>query len=157
MAGLPIEVIKNINLFNGLTDKELSEVGKLCRESNCKAGEMCLTEGDHIDTIRFVKRGKVIIEFHAPRLFQNSEVVVDTISDGEIFAWSALVTSTLTASVKASEETEVIEINADELNALCEKKPRIGYVIMKNLTQVINSRLAKSRKQLLSAIEAIGE
>jgi len=157
MAGLSIEVLKNINLFNGLTHKELLEVGKLCRESACKAGEVCLTEGGRVDTIRFVKKGKVSIEFQAPRLFQRSEVVVDTLSDGEIFAWSALVTSTLTASVKAIEPTEVIEINAVELSALCEKKTRIGYIIMKNLTQVINSRLTKSRKQLLSAIESIGE
>ena len=157
MAEFPIEVLRNIHLFKGLTDKELSEVSKLCRESTCKAGEVCLIEGSQVDTIRLVKTGKVSIEFHAPRLFQNSEVVVDTLSDGEIFAWSALVTSTLTASVKAVDPTEVIEINAAELRALFEKKPRIGYIIMRNLTQVINSRLAKSRAQLLRAIESIGE
>jgi len=157
MEGLPIEVLKKINLFHGLTDKELLEVGKLCRESTCKLGEACLIEGSPVNAVHIVKKGKVSIKFHAPRMFENSEVLVDTISDGDIFAWSALVSSTLTASVNAIEPTEVIDIDAAELNSLFEKKPRIGYVIMKNLTQVINSRLAKSRQHLLSAIESIGE
>ena len=150
-AGLSVESLRKIDLFNGLTDEELIEVGKLCSEHYHGSGELCVSEGDRVDYVHFVKKGKVTVEIQIPKSSLEDKIIVDTLGDGEIFAWSALVTSTLTASVRAVEPTEVLDVKAADLLALCEKKPRIGYVIMKNLTFVINSRLTKSRAKLSAA------
>ena len=156
VAKCSIEVLKKVNLFSGLTDKELEEVAKLCHEHSLKAGELCVAEGEKTDYVHFVKKGKVAVEFHVTHLPRGGKVIVDTLGEGEVFAWSALVAGTLTASVMAVEPTEVLYIDAADLLALCEKDNHVGYVIMKNLTSVISSRLTNSRLQLLNAIAAIG-
>ena len=153
-----IEALKRIDLFKGLTDAELAQIAKLCREHSHEAGELCVTEGQKTDQVHFVKKGRVAIEFRIPHAPYGKEITVDTVGEREVFAWSALVTGTLTASVKAVEPTQVLDVDAAELLALCEKDNHIGYVLMKNLTSVISSRLTRSRLALLNAISAaIGE
>lgn len=153
-----IEVLKKISLFDGLTDGELVQIAKLCREHSHEAGELCVVEGEKTDYVHFVKRGKVAVEFRIPHAPYGKSITIDTLKEGEVFAWSALVTGTLTASVRAVEPTEVLDLDAAELTALCERNFHIGYVIMRNLTSVISSRLTRSRLELLRAIgAAIGE
>ena len=152
-----IEVLKGVNLFNGLTEKDLGEIAKLCHEYSLEAGELCVVEGEKTDYVHFVKKGKVAVELEVANLPYGGKVIVDTLGEGEVFAWSALVAGILTASVRAVEPTEVLYMNAAELLALCDKKNNIGYVIMKNLTSVISSRLTDSRLQLLNAIATIGQ
>ena len=143
--------LRGIDLFNGLTDKELVEFEGFCCEHEYGPGEICVAEGDEVDSVHFVKKGKVIVEIQISKASPEEKFVIDTLKDGEMFAWSALVTSTLTASVRTEEPTEVLDIKASELLTLCESKPHIGYVIMKNLTFIINSRLTRSRAKLSAA------
>ena len=145
-----IETLRKIDLFDGLTDEELIEVRRLCSEHHHGPGELCVSEGDRVDNVHFVNKGKVTVEIQIPPSAED-KIVIDVLEGGEVFAWSALVTSTLTASVRAVEPTEVLDVDAAKLVVLCEKRPRIGYVIMKNLTLVINSRLTKSRAKLGTA------
>jgi signal transduction histidine kinase len=155
-TSLPIESLRKIDLFEGLTDEELIEVSKLCSEHCHESGELCVAEGDRVNCAHFVKRGKVVIEIQSPKSAED-KTVIDTLEDGDLFAWSALVTSTLTASVRAVEPTEILDVNAVDLLALCEKRPRMGYIIMKNLTLIINSRLTKSRGKLSAAYGELKE
>ena len=150
-AGLPIELLRKIELFSGLTEEDLIEVGKLCSEHNYRAGELCVSEGDRADYIQLVEKGKVEVEMKILKSSLENKIIVDTLGDGEIFAWSALVTRALTASVRAVEPTVVLHVKSPDLLALCEKKSRMGYVIIKNLTFVIDSRLTKSRAKLSAA------
>ncbi len=153
-----IELLKRIDVFKGLTDRELARIAELCREHSHGAGEICVAEGDKADYLRFVKKGRVAIEFRVPHAPEGKDITVDTVGAGEVFAWSALVTGTMTASVKTVEPTEVLDVSASELLSLCEEDNHIGYTIMKNLTWVISSRLTRSRLALLNAISAaIGE
>ena len=151
-----IEPLRKFDLFDGLTDEELIEVRRLSSEHYQGPGELCVSEGDRVGYVHFVKKGKVTVEIQIPKSAED-KIVIDVLGGGEVFAWSALVTSTLTASVRAVEPTEVLDVNAADLVVLCEKRPRIGYVIMKNLTLVINSRLTKSRAKLGTAYAELKE
>ena len=151
-----IEALRKIDLFSGLADEELVEVGKLCRERSHEAGELCVAQGEWTDYVHFVKRGRVRVELCIPHAPYGKKITVATLGPGEIFAWSALVTGILSASVRAIEPSEVLEASAAELLALCEKNNHIGYVIMKNLSSVISSRLTHSRLALLNAVSAVG-
>lgn len=157
MATGLIEQLRKTDLFYGLADEELMEVGEFCTQHFVGPGELCVRAGDAIDHVQFVKKGKVVVEVQASQPSPESTIVVDTLADGKVFAWSALLASTITASVRTVEPTEVLDVNAANLLALCKKKPRIGYVVMRNLTSVIDSRLGNSRAKLSTSCQELRE
>ena len=151
MVAIPsIKTLQKMELFNGLNDEELREVGVLCSEHSHEPGELFVIEGNSVDYVYFVKKGRVAVEIHILGSPEDG-IVIDTLGEGEVFAWSALVTRTLTASIRVVEPTEVLDVNAAALLDICEKQPRIGHIIMKNLTLVIDSRLTQSRAKLSTA------
>ena len=79
-------------------------------------------------------------------------ITVVTLGPGEVFAWSALVTGIMSASVRAVKPSEILDVRGAELLALCEKNNPIGYIIMKSLSSVISSRLTNSQLALLNAV-----
>jgi signal transduction histidine kinase len=152
-----IEQLRKTDLFHGLDDEELMEVGEFCTEHFVGPVKLCVGAGDEIDHVQFVKKGKVAVEVQASQPSPESAIIVDTLVDGEVFAWSALLASTLTVSVRAVEPTEVLDVGGADLLALCKKKPRVGYLIMRNLTSVIDSRLRNSRATLSTSCQELRE
>ena len=81
---------------------------------------------------------------------------VYTVGKGEIFGWSALVPPhRLTASARCQGKADVIMINGKELMEFLEKDRRIGYVVMKNLSALISSRLASTTIALRHEIQKL--
>ena len=149
---VPIEFLRKVDLFSGLTDAELIEIAKLCQRHSHEAGEPCLVQGEQTDHVHFVEKGMVAVELRMPYTPREKGIIVVTLGPGEVFAWSALVTGILSASVRAVKPSEILDVRGAELLALCEKNNHIGYVIMKNLSSVISSRLTNSQLALLNAV-----
>ena len=158
MATVSVGALKKVDLFQGLTDKELAEIAKVTQENSHQAGEIIVTLGKEADAVYIVRKGKVGVESKIPDVpHGRKEIIVATLTDGETCSWSALMKKKVTATIKAMEPTKSLEINANALLALCEQNPRIGYVMMKNLAQIISSRLTRHRLALLSAVTGVGE
>ena len=150
--------LKKVSLFTGLTEGELAEIAKLCREKLYQAGECCLTIGEKTEAVHIVQKGRVGVETQIPDApTGRKDVILAALGPGEDFSWSALLGKIPTASVRAIELSNVLSIDADTLIALCENKNRIGYVVMKNLASIISSRLKRHRLALLSAVSGIGD
>ncbi|MBT5875943.1 MAG: cyclic nucleotide-binding domain-containing protein, partial [Candidatus Latescibacteria bacterium] len=65
-----------------------------------------------------------------------------TATSGMIFGEISLVDgSPRSAGARTMEETSVLEIMSEDIRAVMDKHPRIGYVIMKNLATVLSARL----------------
>ncbi|MFC1860778.1 cyclic nucleotide-binding domain-containing protein [Chloroflexota bacterium] len=155
---ITVKVLKEVNLFKGLTDEELAQVAKLCKQHSHKSGECCVTQGMAADEIHIVRKGRVGVESHMTNMpHGTSDIILATLTDGEIFSWSALLRKKLTATVRVVEPTKIIDINAEELLELCEENCHIGYIVMKNLALVVSSRLTRHRLAFLSVVSSIGE
>lgn len=149
--------LAQIKIFQGLAQDELLDIAAKCRSGSCSANEVFLKEGDKVTEVYFVKNGRLQVEFTIPHALHPDKVIVEVLGPGELFAWSALVSSILTASVRSLEQTEYLAVNVADLMAMCERKTHMGYVIMRNVNHVISSRLEKSRQQLILALQQIGE
>ena len=150
------EILKKISLFRGLNEDELEEIAKLCSVRAYEVGELCQSEGQMADQVRFIHKGKLGVEFHIPNIaYGCKDIVLDTLGIGDIFGWSALLKGTPWSSLRAIEPTEAIYINATDLLNLCNSNSRIGYMVMKNLATIITSRLRRNRMATLNAIVAI--
>jgi len=82
-------------------------------------------------------------------LGRSARRTVDTLVDGDILGWSALVEPyKYTAVGTASKEMQVVSINAKKLRELCDKDPLLGYRLMTQIAKLLAHRLEGARIQL---------
>jgi CRP-like cAMP-binding protein len=150
------EVMRKIPFLRGLDESELSQVADLCEERTYSIGEICQVEGQSANKVFFIIEGRVGAVLRIPNItYCSSEIILDTLREGDVFGWSSLMRGTPWSTLKVIEPTKVMEVSAEKLLDLCDTHPRIGYVIMKNLASVIASRLRRNRMSTLNALVAI--
>lgn len=150
------ELLKTMHFLRGLNDEELTKIGDLCKERSFEAGELCQHEGEPVSTVNFIVKGKAGVEFHIPSIASGSkDIILYTVSAGEIFGWSALIQGTPWSTMRTLDHMDVLYVQANDLMALCENNCHIGYILMKNLSSLISSRLRRNRIATLNALVAI--
>jgi len=150
------EMLKGFSLFGGLSEAELAGIAKLCRERIYESGSGIFTIGGSAADVYLLKTGKVDIQIEFKIYDYETVATVYTVGKGEIFGWSALVPPhRLTASARCEGKADVIMINGKELIEFLEKDRRIGYVVMKNLSALISSRLASTTIALRHEIQKL--
>ncbi len=145
---VPIEVVRDFALFHGLDDEELAQVAQLCHERTFEQDAVCFAQSGNANDLRLCRTGKVnlVVKLYEP---WSREVVIYRVKPGEVFGWSALVPPFVyTSSAKCAETTEEIFIRGEDLRELFERNPRIGYVVMTNLSSTISQRLSETRQKL---------
>ncbi len=82
------------------------------------------------------------------------DIIISTIEEkGELFGWSALVEpKAYSATVKCLKETTVYSIGTAELEQWFKDDPLMGFVFMKKIAGLIDSRLSSMRERLISSI-----
>lgn len=150
------EAIKKIHFFNGLTDGEMGQIAQICGTCSFAVGELCQVEGQSTNKIHLIVKGRVGAVRHIPNVsYCSSEIILDTLHDGDVFGWSALIKGTPWSTLRVLDATEVLYLDANDLLNLCELYNHIGYILMKNLSALIASRLRRNRMSILNAIVAI--
>jgi len=146
-----VEILARCEVFLGLDDSDLQKIAVLpsCRLEVYEAGETISQQGEVAQKLYVLDEGKVSLVVNLfPQIAQPArQVVIDTVTTGGIFDWSALVPPhILTRSVVCVEQARVLAINGAELLQLMEHEPHIGYEVMSGLTRVIGWRLREVQK-----------
>ncbi len=145
------ETIEKAALFKGLTSGELSEVASLARAATFAAGERIFAEGNYGEEIHILTRGMVRIEL---AIGDDSDcTTVHRFTAGQVFGELSLADRrNRSATAECESECKVVSIPCNELLKLFEKDLRIGYVVMKNLSAILATRLRKTNSQLISTV-----
>jgi len=150
------EILKSFGLFSGLSQTELVGIARLCRERTYESGSVIFTIGGSAADVYLLETGKVDIQIEFKIYDYEIMTTVYTVEKGETFGWSALVPPhRLTASARCEGKADVMMINSKELMEFLEKDRRIGYVVMKNLSALISSRLASTTIALRHEIQKL--
>jgi CRP/FNR family cyclic AMP-dependent transcriptional regulator len=142
-----VGTLRPCELFAGLTDEELSEIAAITREQVYDAGAVICAEQEQADHLFILSKGcvQVDVRLHSP-LEAGGETTIEEVQPGRIFGWSSLVKQRrFTASARAVEPSSVLVVDASELNAVFDRHPHLGFVVMKQLAEVIASRLRHTR------------
>ena len=142
------QALKTFGLFNGLDDSELAKIAEFCHERNLESGTLCFIQGSNATDVNLCDSGAVyiIIQLYEP---WGTEVKVHTTTEGEVFGWSALLEShTYTSSAKCVGRVKEVYIRGSDLLYLFEQNLHMGYVVMRNLSAIISSRLTEDRQRL---------
>lgn len=135
--------IRGYKLFAGLNEKELIEVSRLCRRRTCESGEVIFDPQKTSEDIFVVEGGNEAIQIEIPITTHEDRLVIHTLSKGETFGWAALEEQHMrTATARCLENVSIISLNGKTLMQLMENNFHLGYVIMRNLVEIISTRLS---------------
>jgi CRP/FNR family cyclic AMP-dependent transcriptional regulator len=150
------EAIKTIHFFQGLTDPEIDQIAAICKEQSLGVGETIQEEGKTDNQVHLILAGKIARIAHIPNVTSlKSEIILDVLHDGDVYGWSCLLKGSSTATLRVIDPTKILNLSATALLDLCEKEHHIGFIVMRNLSTLIASKLKRNRMSILNAIVAI--
>ena len=117
-------------------------------------GQVLFGLGSEADRIFIVKRGRIVLTLPLRIQGEDRETFVEEKQPDEAVGWSALVPPhRFTLKAVASVESDVTAYARDQLEALFDRQPAVGRIVMSNLSAVIGGRLMASQAMWLREIQ----
>ena len=128
-------MLKNIPLFAGLSEKELTLLEQHANTRTFPRHAILITEGDETDSLYIIQSGKV-------RVFKSNEegkeIILNEQGPGEHFGELALVDDApRSASVMALEKTRVSIISRQDFRQVLGKHPDIAFSLIREFSRRI--------------------
>jgi CRP-like cAMP-binding protein len=134
-----VTILQDVELFNGLTKAELTEIALICREKRIASGEVITIQGKPGDEMYIITEGFVQVSIRKG----SKERTIVNLGTGQIFGEMALVDKgPRSATVKAISDPTVVQImHASDFDHICNQNNHIGYIVMRNLASDISFKL----------------
>jgi CRP-like cAMP-binding protein len=135
--------IPRIPLFSELNEEELRLLLMNVRMKTFPTDALICREGENGDSLLVITRGEVAITKQTSR---GKEVRLRTLGEGDFFGEFGFFTDQRRhATVTAVTESDILEINRDELNEMIKRHPRIKEVLQSFFRQrVLDLFVARS-------------
>jgi len=138
--------LESVELFRGLSRKELADLREISREKRIPAGTVIFREGDRCDGLYIIRDGQVEIAHLVGREVRN---VFSQVGPGEIFGEMAVIEQEpRSASTVATQDTLVYFISREEIRMLLQHSPGLAF----NMLQEISRRLREFNQTHLRAV-----
>lgn len=145
----PTPLLRSIELFEGLTDEDLAELGANLQRRQFAAGSMVFSQGDNGDSMYIVESGDINI--HLPG-DASRRISLKDIARGEYFGELALFDEKpRSASALATTETVLLELQRRTLEGYLENRPKVSLAILRTLSErlretntMLSARAAKN-------------
>jgi CRP-like cAMP-binding protein len=131
------EILRGVELFDGLSDDDLEQVASLCQEREIERGDLLVKEGDTGDELFIITNGFVEVLLETPRR------VVVNLGRGQITGEMALVDGgPRSATLRAISEPTIVQvIHRSDFDKLCNNNTRLGYIVFRNLAADLSFKL----------------
>jgi len=132
-----IDILRGVELFEGLSDADLEQVAALCQERRLSRGELLVKEGDLGEELFIITDGFVEVLLETPRR------VVVNLGTGQLTGEMALVDGgPRSASLRAISDPTIVQvINKSDFETLCDNNTRLGYVVYRNIAADLSFKL----------------
>jgi len=133
--------------FQNLDERYLQLIVGCASNVRFDAGQFIFREGDEANQFYLVRHGKVALKIFTP---ERGPIVIQTISEGEIFGWSWLIPPYHRHfDAQAVELTRAIALDGKCLRTKCEEDHDLGYELLMRSARIMEQRLQATRLQLL--------
>ncbi len=138
----PLEVLKSVELFEGISATEMNDVARICEERIYQAGDVITEQGKPGDELFIIFDGFVEV-VHSGSQSDPSPRAIVNLGRGQIIGEMALVDrGPRSATVRAlSEETIVLKIHREAFERLCDQNHHLGYIVMRNIAADLSFKL----------------
>jgi CRP-like cAMP-binding protein len=133
-------IVRGVDLFEGLTSTELDEIISICQQRRFQKGDLLAIEGEIGDEIFIVMEGTVEIIVNSGT---KSPKVVIHLGAGQLIGEMSLVDrGPRSATVRAIEDPTIVQvIRHQDFHTLCKRNYRIGYIVMHNIAADLSFKL----------------
>ena len=136
-------VLKNNQIFQGLNDEEVNEIASICHEKDFTNGSTIFEEGSSGTAMYFLLQGQVDIQMS---MGSDTELAtVHVVKEGDVFGELSLIDKApRSAFTKAAGDSKTFILEAAKFEDLCKKNHHIGFIVMRNIAQLVSSRLRET-------------
>ena len=146
------KLLKEIELFSELNDKDLQEVATLAQIKNISTDTTIFHEGDDADAVFVVVEGRVKIVTTST---DGKEFILSVLGAGQVFGEMGLLeTAPRSASVITITEVELLVIKRGDFDHLLTSSPGISRKLMAILSRRL--RRANSKMESLAYMDVAG-
>ena len=144
--------IREIDLFEGMSQRFIDEVAKIMVEESYGEGFFLFKEGDPADSFYVLEEGNIRLA-----IGEEGHITYTLNAPGDSFGWSSLVDRDVyTTSAQCTQPTKVIKIEKGKLQRMFDKHRFSGLMFYKRLARTIGDRLINNYTSLLSAYRGEG-
>ena len=148
-----LKLLEEARLFKECTSQELLDISNVCQKISYKNGESIFKARSPAEYLYIVSEGAVELRFTVTLYQTSQEITIDRISKGEVFGWSALAKShTYSLSAFVVKDSNLLRIKEKDLLKLCTATHHLGYILMKNIAEIISERFELFQKMLIDLI-----
>jgi adenylate cyclase len=143
-----LDRLRKCAVFAGLETHELEALCECVQERSIRAGEEFIRQDDIGDRCFIVASGQAVVFQHD----ESEEVLLSTVGPGECLGELGYFSdSRRSASVRASEDIEVLELYYTDLQRILEVTPRLA----KNLLDLVTKRLRRSNFHVQEVVQRV--
>ena len=137
-----------VSIFRLLNKDEINMVAELFELVKYPAGSICVKEGDTIDYIGIIAKGKMKFERH--NRITGKPILLAILEKGShVGDFSMLQKRESLGQRRAVEDTELLVLHHDDLDAFIHEHPYIGIKILKGISTVLSIRLKSAIDQIM--------
>ncbi len=130
-----VEHLRRVEIFSGLSDPDLLQVAASCRARRYEANTVIFREGDDGDELLIILAGCVRISINVRRTDGSiGSGTINMLYTGQSFGEMVLLGgATRSATITTVEPCTLLALAARDFALICERSPRIGYQVMRNM------------------------
>jgi CRP/FNR family cyclic AMP-dependent transcriptional regulator len=146
------EVLRRFTLFAGLDAEVFKTLAMTGEEVTVSAGDWLFQEGAAADALYLIMEGTIDLKINVNEA-GTEQADLSSLVSGDVTGWSALVEPYIyTLGAVATSNARVARLDGEELRALMEEQPEVGYLLMHRVAQAIATRLTNLRVRFVSLI-----
>jgi len=136
------EITRQSDIFQGLSDGELSQLAQICKMVSYPAGKTICCEGEMGKEIFVLAEGEASVMTKGSR---KKSIKIGTIGQGEIFGEMSIIEDKpRVADLVTDVASKLVVIDRFELENLMNKNSHLGKMVMKNMAQGLSRKLRRS-------------
>lgn len=149
-----IDLLKQTLVCKDFNSQELQDIANICQRVTLKNGERICEAESPAEYLFIVSEGAVELRFKVTYYHAAKEITLDRKFKSEAFGWSALTEPFIyTLSALAIQDSELLRIKAEHIKRVCAENNHLGYILMKNIAEIIGERFASVQKILIDMIQ----
>ncbi len=149
------EILRRYPFFSFMNHVQLHEVAMITEEREIESGVVLFSAEEAADALYLLREGSVELHYTVTDergMEKRQDFLVGMINPGEMFGISALIRPYVyTTGAQTSDASRILEIDAQELRALCERDKDMAAEWQRHIAEVTLERLNYTRIQLLAA------
>ena len=139
--------LQRLPIAEELGKTRLGRMAEVATLEEYSAGTLLFREGEPADDPRIIISGLVSLMINVPH---QGEMVVNTVSDGELLGFSALLSKhRWRSSARVSQTTRCLRFEGEALRNLMEMDHELGYQILRVAFRVATDRMGDGFLQIL--------